>query len=361
MSMKRIGFYLSYLTLTGGTKVIDQLIGHIKKLGLEPYLYTQHIETSYQFQVTPIVIDSPAYLQTQHLDIIILARLSDLESCKNASLSHLAMFFQRDEIDNLAEYYKQKKHLSKYNNPIGKIFLNAKYNFQKIKINHLYRNIKYRGTPCHIIADSFTNQHLPFSFIRNSINLDLYTSLPRVKKKIPTVLCIGDYCLGIKNVPLVYKAIANVKQKRDIHFIRITPNTVPMVEKKLGIADEILSCLDDKAMAEVYARSDILISASLSEGFGMPPVEAMASGCLCVLSNIPAHRLFNRLMENPVSPFAIYFDPNSAIDLERQILSILDSEHDLQQLVDNGREVSRCYSPSEQQKDLYDALIKITF
>ena len=48
------------------------------------------------------------------------------------------------------------------------------------------------------------------------------------------------------------------------------------------VSDETLACL--------YAGALAFVSPSASEGFGLPAVEAAASGTAVVLSDIPAHR-----------------------------------------------------------------------
>jgi glycosyltransferase involved in cell wall biosynthesis len=57
----------------------------------------------------------------------------------------------------------------------------------------------------------------------------------------------------------------------------------------------------DFELQKVYQQSKIVISCSAAEGFGLPPLEGMANGCVPVLSNIPQHR-------ETVSNLGIYFD-----------------------------------------------------
>ncbi|WP_435624056.1 glycosyltransferase family 4 protein [Flagellimonas sp.] len=43
--------------------------------------------------------------------------------------------------------------------------------------------------------------------------------------------------------------------------------------------------LSDKKLIELYNKAEIFIYASLFEGFGLPPLEAQACGCACIVSN----------------------------------------------------------------------------
>ena len=53
---------------------------------------------------------------------------------------------------------------------------------------------------------------------------------------------------------------------------------------------EITGRLKNCELFALYSRAHAFVSATVYEGFGLPPLEAMACGCPCVVSDIPAHR-----------------------------------------------------------------------
>jgi len=57
----------------------------------------------------------------------------------------------------------------------------------------------------------------------------------------------------------------------------------------------------DFELEKVYSESKILLSTSAAEGFGLPPLEGMAHGCIPVVSNIPQHH-------ETVGDLGFYFD-----------------------------------------------------
>jgi glycosyltransferase involved in cell wall biosynthesis len=46
--------------------------------------------------------------------------------------------------------------------------------------------------------------------------------------------------------------------------------------------------VDDQTMASIYTRSDVLLSATAGEGFGLPVLEAQACGTRVIVSNFSA-------------------------------------------------------------------------
>jgi len=71
-----------------------------------------------------------------------------------------------------------------------------------------------------------------------------------------------------------------------------------------------------------YRQTDLFVSASRHEGFGISSVEAMAGGAIPLLNNIPA---FNYLLKNsgptPMGALCDFSDPSSAADAAIALLS----------------------------------------
>lgn len=92
-------------------------------------------------------------------------------------------------------------------------------------------------------------------------------------------------------------------------FQRLQFDPVPEGVRLLGrVEDEILPVLYSRAAGFVYP--------SVYEGFGLPPLEAMACGCPVAVSDIPAHR-------EVCGNTAMYFDPFSPEELSSRLESLL--------------------------------------
>lgn len=83
------------------------------------------------------------------------------------------------------------------------------------------------------------------------------------------------------------------------------------VEKRV----EFLGHLDDGELLKLYQRSYALVFPSLSEGFGLPGLEAMAAGLPVIASDIP---IFREVYGNA----AAFFDPHSVGELVETIRTL---------------------------------------
>jgi glycosyltransferase involved in cell wall biosynthesis len=78
----------------------------------------------------------------------------------------------------------------------------------------------------------------------------------------------------------------------------------------------LLGRVEDEVLPALYSGATGFVYPSVYEGFGLPPLEAMACGCPVAVSDIPAHREVcgNR---------AMYFDPFSPEELSRRLDALL--------------------------------------
>jgi len=87
----------------------------------------------------------------------------------------------------------------------------------------------------------------------------------------------------------------------------------------------LLGCVTDDVLPALYSGAAGFVYPSIYEGFGLPPLEAMACGCPVAVSDIPAHR-------EVCDGTTMYFDPFSAEDISSKIECLLQ--------LDSGRRAS---------------------
>jgi glycosyltransferase involved in cell wall biosynthesis len=88
---------------------------------------------------------------------------------------------------------------------------------------------------------------------------------------------------------------------------------------------EFLGHVDDSSLRALYENAAAFIHPSFYEGFGIPPLEAMALGCPVIASNAAA-------IPEVCGAGAWYFDPEDEADLARQIRRIFSSPDEREKL-----------------------------
>jgi glycosyltransferase involved in cell wall biosynthesis len=76
-----------------------------------------------------------------------------------------------------------------------------------------------------------------------------------------------------------------------------------------------LSGLDEPTIQAVYRGADVFIFPTLSEGFGLPPLQAMACGVPVIASDLP-------VMREVLGDAAYYVDPYSIGDITRSLMTV---------------------------------------
>ena len=106
-----------------------------------------------------------------------------------------------------------------------------------------------------------------------------------------TILHVGHSGF-YKNIEAILRALPLLQKRlgRPVRFRKVGGRFTPAQEDliaSLGIAGwiESLGTLPDGELADLYRTSDVLVMPSLHEGFGLPILEAMASGTPVVASN----------------------------------------------------------------------------
>ena len=124
-----------------------------------------------------------------------------------------------------------------------------------------------------------------------------------------------------KNIGQVFKAYAEfVSHNPDAPKLVVAGRNGWMVDRELAEINETLSehiCITgfvtEEDLDAVYDHAKIFVDASLYEGFGMPPLEALSNGVAIVLvSDIPAHR-------EVLGDDAVYFRVNDVSDLSKKM------------------------------------------
>ena len=95
--------------------------------------------------------------------------------------------------------------------------------------------------------------------------------------------------------------------------------------------------LEDSKLVDLYNKASIFIYASLFEGFGIPPLEAQACGCPCIVSNVTSlPEIYGDSVE--------YCDPFSVEDIRSKLSLLITDENKREALVRKGLENVKNYN-----------------
>jgi len=129
-----------------------------------------------------------------------------------------------------------------------------------------------------------------------------------------------------KNHERLFEAFALLRRERP--GLRLVLTGAGHERKPLPNGVEARGRVSDEELAELYRAAAALVFPSLYEGFGQPPIEAMACGCPVAASNTTA-------LPEVCGDAAHLFDPTSAEEIASAVSNLLDRPD---QLVERGLE-----------------------
>lgn len=109
------------------------------------------------------------------------------------------------------------------------------------------------------------------------------------------------------------------------------------MDKNTHLSNVSLGYVTDQELFTLYKNAELFIYASFYEGFGIPPLEAMASGCPVVLSDIP---VFKEIFGDA----AMYVKPGDAQGMAKKIIEILNTPQLKNILIQKGYKKSKEYT-----------------
>jgi glycosyltransferase involved in cell wall biosynthesis len=167
--------------------------------------------------------------------------------------------------------------------------------------------------------------------------------LPSALNDQPYLLYVGTRS-KYKNFTVLQEAFAKSSRLRRELKVVCFGGTSGFVEPERrffaehGLTDHFVHLPGDDSLLKVlYQHAVGLVYTSRFEGFGMPPLEAMETGCpviCCPVSSIP----------EVVGDAAMFFDPDSAEELTERLHALLDDTALRARLVTGGLERAQLFS-----------------
>jgi glycosyltransferase involved in cell wall biosynthesis len=166
-----------------------------------------------------------------------------------------------------------------------------------------------------------------------------------------------------KNLPRLVEAMVllNTKSKQVIK-LKISSSRGIFTERLEKIIKdknaekyvELLGYVSDKDIPRLYKNSICFVFATLSEGFGLPPKEAIESGTFAIISDIP-------VLKEVYKDTVIYFDPYNVKSIVHTMGTVLKmKESERQKRIKYAQEFLKRYSwkkMAEETLKIYESVV----
>ncbi|HEY0655727.1 MAG TPA: glycosyltransferase family 1 protein [Chryseosolibacter sp.] len=148
-----------------------------------------------------------------------------------------------------------------------------------------------------------------------------------------------------KNLMLIIKALASLPAHERLPLIVVGRHTSyqqtvlgEIKQRKLEGVVHFLTAVNFHDLPAIYQQAHLFIYPSFFEGFGIPLVEAIASGLPVITSTGSCFR-------EAAGPGGVYVDPSSAENLASEIRSVLLDTGRKDALISQGREYIKRFEP----------------
>ncbi|MFN3848507.1 MAG: glycosyltransferase family 4 protein [Spirosomataceae bacterium] len=198
-----------------------------------------------------------------------------------------------------------------------------------------------RGSKINVIYEGY--QHFNEVIENNSI-------LNNIDKSKPFVLGVSSINKN-KNFNIILSCLRYIN---DVNFV-IVGKSNPKIFGDVNSFENknitFLGRVSDSELKSLYKSAFCFVYPSFYEGFGLPPMEAMSCGCVCIVSNTSC-------LPEIYKDSVLYCDPREPITLSNQILKLLDSPDIRHDLSIKSKSILQKYSWTECSKQILNLLKK---
>ncbi|WP_083498663.1 glycosyltransferase family 4 protein [Thermosulfidibacter takaii] len=207
--------------------------------------------------------------------------------------------------------------------------------------------IKYAGTSKDINA------------IYNGIEPQWYEKQPLSLSERDNYITFVGNVKPHKNLVRALKAFSLLRDKslkfkivgKKNNFITVDKE-VEKIAQKLGSRVEFTGYVSDIKLKELYRKAKLFLFPSLYEGFGLPPLEAMACGTPVVVSNTAS-------LPEVCGDAAYYVNPYDINDIARGIELVLKDEELQKELIQKGLKRVKLFSWETSAKKLIEIVEEV--
>lgn len=171
-------------------------------------------------------------------------------------------------------------------------------------------------------------------------------------KKKPFFLYVGNAYphKNLDRLVNIFNKIKNAKLilagRKDYFYSRL--------EKSAGENIEFIYNASDSKLSQLYSEAKFFIAPSFMEGFGLSLLEAMANGCIALVSNISSFKEVSK-------GSAVYFDPSKENEIYEKVLAALNNNFDEKKIIESELKAVKDFSwrkMAEQTLKIYNQSLR---
>lgn len=170
------------------------------------------------------------------------------------------------------------------------------------------------------------------------------------------VLYFGS-CIPHKNVNTLIRAYSKLPESLRREYKLVVTNPLsPTIDcvNRCSIQDDVyfVSNVPEEDKTGIFQVASLFVWPSIYEGFGLPVIEAMASGVPVICSNSTS-------MPEVAGDAAVLVDPHDDVNMSREIERVLNDENLRREMIAKGYENIKRFSWDNSAKKVHDIIINL--
>lgn len=346
-------FLRTTMKFSGGTKLFFEYASYLRSEGHQVDVLVKRKEGALKKALDVTLVENFNSQTIPKCDLVVATTPNDVKQawdCKNNRVVNFCQGFPIIEFEQrvsgeVVPLRFQKKGL------MNKLRLMRKKKSWRKKI---YKIDKIYRLPIPLITVSKSLQAIleqrynqPVHLCLNGVSNNFFYPMKNKTRAKATpnrplrIISVGPLDVSVKGITITYDTIKRLKQKgAPIHFTRVTPKAID-IEKKEPCVDQLIENVNSEEMGNILRSADVYISNSFKgEGFGLPALEALSCGLICILTPIPSYLSFSKRND-----YCYFLQENNADATIECIQRILNSpEYEIDTISKNGLKVAADFS-----------------
>lgn len=179
-------------------------------------------------------------------------------------------------------------------------------------------------------------KHTFFNLIHPAINHTIFYN-QNIREKSETNICVVARKHPWKGFVDFIHAFNNLKSRLQINNIYLISHDDLSEFDLTGM--QLIKPKSDHEIAHYMNKAHIFVSSSWWEGFGLPPLEAMACGCSVILTNAGGVNEYAVPNEN-----CLMYEPKNIKQLQKSLLKLANNKELCNYLSSNGQKMAQNFS-----------------